>query len=85
MSTINVLSLCHAPEPQYLSEGSDYRHLLPQFLWLPSREHTLITWVWWPGGCVYESHRTVTIEETILGRALPRLSVKEASLLVLEL
>lgn len=47
-------------------------HLLLQFLCLPPGEHTLIAWLWWPGGCAHESHRIVTIEETPLGRLLPQ-------------
>lgn len=49
-----------------------------------------IAWLWWPRGCVHESQRTVTIEETVLGRLTPQGTtqtfwVKETTLLVLEL
>ena len=89
VSTMFSLSLCHAPECQYLSEGSVNTHLAPWVLWLPCLvlEAGAV-------GCVPGYHRTVTIGETVLGRLpppghctedwhTPSLSVEEVYLLVL--
>lgn len=47
MGTIFTLSLCQAPGYQYLPEVGFYTHLVPQFLWMPSRECPFITWLRW--------------------------------------
>ena len=48
VGTIFVLSLCCAPEHQYLPEGSFYMQLVSRFLRLPPRGYLLIAWLWRP-------------------------------------
>lgn len=43
---IFVLSLCLTTAQQYLPERSLYHHLEPWFLWLLSKGHLQISWLW---------------------------------------
>lgn len=48
-----MLSLSHAPEHQYLLEGTFYRHMVPYSLQLLPRVHLLTAWLGRPGELIY--------------------------------